>query len=171
MPWKVSRCRGGSAIPSDELKALNNARKQIDASFDLGEILVIAECKAVARSIAFDRGEPAAIEKRLKVIEVALTEADDNARWLRDNPRGFNYDITKYKSIMPIGVTPFFKEFIPSLCTRYWITKTLPRVLTPDELRERRDFRWDDPSGLCLESQHCPLEQAPSDSSRYDPGS
>ena len=113
MPWKVSP-PGGSAIPSDELKALNNARKQIDVSFDLGEILVIAECKAVARSIAFDRGEPAAIEKRLKVIEVALTEADDNARWLRDNPRGFNYDITKYKSIMPIGVTPF-KEFIPSL--------------------------------------------------------
>jgi hypothetical protein len=32
-------------------------------------------------------------------------------------------------------VSPFV-EFIPSLAPRYWLNDTLPRVMTPDELRK-----------------------------------
>jgi hypothetical protein len=112
-----------------------HSRKQIDAAFDLGEILVIAECKAKSRSIAFDRGDPTAIDMRRDLVEQALNESGEEAHWLNACRKGTKYDITKYQYLLLVDVTPF-KEFIPSLSPRYWITETLPRVLTPDELRD-----------------------------------
>src|SRR5262249_45393480 len=66
-----------SVLPSGELKAVDSTSRQIDAAFGIGELLVIAECRAVARSIAFDRGDPVALEKRRQVIETALNDIDE----------------------------------------------------------------------------------------------
>ena len=84
-------------------------------------------------SIAFDRGEPQAIEYRTNnVIERGLSEVDDKARWLATHPVGTNYDVTKYEYVLPVAISPFV-EFIPSQDTRYWVSKDVPRVLTPTE--------------------------------------
>jgi hypothetical protein len=45
--------RGGcSALPAGELKGRDGTSRQIDAAFDLGDTLIIVECRASARSIA-----------------------------------------------------------------------------------------------------------------------
>jgi len=127
--------RGGkSLLPSRQCRANGGETRQIDFATARGKHLIIAECKAVGMSIAFDRGEPEAIQYRTEnVVERALTGVDDKARWLASHPVGSNYDIRGYEDILPVAVSPFV-EFIPSLDTRYWISKDLPRVLTPREL-------------------------------------
>jgi hypothetical protein len=52
-----------------------------------------------------------------------------------EHPKGTNYDITGFSDILPIVVTPFV-EYIPSLKSYYWLSKELPRVMTPAELKK-----------------------------------
>jgi hypothetical protein len=122
-----------SALPTKPCKAPTGERRQIDYAAVCGSCLVIAECKAVGSSIAFDRGEPRAIRHRTnKVIERGLSEVDEKARWLAARPVGTNYDVTNYKYVLPVVISPFV-EFIPSRDRRYWVSKDVPRVLTPTE--------------------------------------
>ncbi len=125
-----------SLLPNKGCEATSGQKRQIDYAHAVGKHLVIAECKAVGRSIAFDRGDPAAIKYRNeKVIEATLDKADEKGRWLAQNPKGKNYDISAYEDILPIGVSPFV-EFIPSSGFRYWIADRIPRVLTPEEFKD-----------------------------------
>jgi len=128
------RC-GRSVLPAGPCKSVNGDERQVDASFELGNVLVIAECRAFARSFGIETGQPQAIKYRTDKIETALRDADEKAKWLSSNPRGTNYDITRFRKIVPLAVTPFV-EFIPSTSPYYWLTGKLPRVLTPGELRD-----------------------------------
>ena len=130
--------RGNSALPSKPLKAADGSQKQIDAAFRAGRNLVVVECKAVGRSLGVDRGDIAAVRYRNRVVEGALEECSDKARWLASHRSGSNFDITNYDRIVALAVTPFV-EFVPSLAPHYWLTPDLPRVLTPDELFSAAD--------------------------------
>ena len=122
-----------SVLPTKPCRATAGEERQIDYAVARGSHLVIAECKAVGMSIAFDRGDPEAIKYRTdNVIELALSQVDDKARWLTTHPVGTNYNVTKYDHVLPVAVSPFV-EFIPSQDTRYWVSKDIPRVLTPIE--------------------------------------
>lgn len=122
-----------SALPTGPCKSFTGERRQIDYAFPLDDYLVIAECKAVSMSIGFDRGDPKAIKYRTdKVVERGLREVDEKARWLSRNPTGTNYDVSKYNYIVPLAISPFI-EFIPSRHIYYWLSKEIPRVLTPVE--------------------------------------
>jgi len=122
-----------SILPSGPCKSMVGEERQVDYACEVNGCLIIAECKAVSRSIGFDRGDPKAIQYRTeRVVNKSLAEADEKADWLAKNPKGSNYDITGYQKILPVGISPFV-EFIPSLETKYWINNDLPRVLTPDE--------------------------------------
>lgn len=127
--------KGKSSLPVKECKALNGTKKQIDAAFSVKDTLIIGECKAIGKSIAYDRGDPVAIEFRKEKIDGALKAVDEKAKWLADNPVGTNYDIRSFRRILPIVITPFV-EFIPSLDVYYWISKDLPRVLMPSEVNK-----------------------------------
>ena len=125
-----------SVLPTSPCKAHDGTKKQIDSAYDVGTHLVIVECKAVARSIAYDRGDPKAINFRQEnVVERLLTEVDEKARWLAQHPIGRNFDISKYSDILPIGISPFV-EFMPSKRSRYWISEDYPRVLMPGKLNK-----------------------------------
>ncbi len=130
--------RGASALPTGELHATDNTSRQVDAAFALDDVLVICECRASARAIAVEKGDPTALAFRKQVVEKALTDVDEKAQWLREHPLGTNYDVRAYRHILPIGVTPF-KEFIHSRDARFWVTDDLPRVLSPGELKEALD--------------------------------
>jgi hypothetical protein len=128
--------RTSSVLPTGPCKASDGTEKQIDCAYSFGNHLIVVECKAVGRSIAYERGDPDAIAYRQKnVVERGLAEADEKATWIAKRPRGKNYDITLFKDILPIAVSPFV-EFIPSKKSRYWISNDVPRVLNPSELRE-----------------------------------
>ena len=122
-----------SVLPTKPCKTDKGESRQIDYAVACGSHLVIAECKAVGMSIAFDRGDPKAIKYRTNnVVERGLSEVDDKAKWLAVYPLGTNYDLSNYDYILPVVVSPFV-EFIPSQDRRYWISRDLPRILTPKE--------------------------------------
>ena len=122
-----------SVLPIKPCKTVSGEKCQIDYAAARGSYLVIVECKVVGRSIGFDRGDPEAIKYRTdKVVERGLYEVDKKARWLADHPVGTNYDVSQYSHILPVAVSPFV-EFIPSQDIRYWVSKDIPRVLTPIE--------------------------------------
>jgi hypothetical protein len=125
--------RGKSALPTAPCNSLSTESRQIDAAFDLNELLVITECRAVGRSFGIERGDPNALAFRRAKIDKALHDIDEKARWLASHVLGKNYDVRKYRRILPIAITPFV-EFIDSLDPRYWLSSDLPRVLSPHEL-------------------------------------
>ena len=122
-----------SVLPVKECKAIDGSKKQIDYSILSGDSLIIVECRAIWLSTAFERGDAKAIEYRNNKINEALKEIDTKAKWLIKNPKGKNYDISNYKRIIPIVITPFV-EFIPSLDYRYWLSDDFPRIMNPNEL-------------------------------------
>jgi hypothetical protein len=126
--------KGSSVLPLGACRARDGESKQVDASFALGERLIIVECRAVWRSVGFDRGDFEAIRYRNEMTDTLLADVDAKAQWLAARPVGANYDISHFVDILPLGVTPF-AEYIPSLDSRYWLSNDLPRVLTPGELR------------------------------------
>jgi hypothetical protein len=108
-------------------------KKEIDNSFGIGSTLVIVECKCNSMSLAFLKGDAGAVNYRKEKIEDAFKQVDDKAIWLSKHPIGRNYNISKYRKILPIVVTPFV-EYVHSLNKRYWLSEELPRVLIPNEL-------------------------------------
>ena len=128
--------RDASILPKRACRSAAGQEKQIDYAIAIKNILVIAECKVVGKSIAFERGDPRAIDyRRQKVVELALSEVDEKAEWLAQNPIGINYDISQYDYILPIAISPFV-EYVPSLEFRYWVVDKIPRILTPNEFRD-----------------------------------
>lgn len=124
-----------SVLPTTPCKSINGSKKQIDGSFEIGDFLLIVECKAKGQSFAFERGDIDSINFRKQFIFESLLEIDEKAKWLINNPIGTNYNITKYQGIIPIITTPF-NEFIPSLNKFYWLDKIYARVFTPAKLED-----------------------------------
>jgi len=123
-----------SPLPWKECKAHDGTRKQIDAAFCADDTLIVVECRAVARRTAVDKGDEDALGFRRKKIDKVLRDVDEKAEWLASRPVGRNYDIRRFKRILPLGMTPF-PEYIHKLDSFYWVIPRLPRVLTPSELR------------------------------------
>lgn len=121
-------------LQSGQLFASDGSSKQVDASFALGDRLLIAECRASSRSIGFEKGQPTAVEQRRSKIDVTLKDVDGKASWLANHPIGRNYDVSGFREVIGVGVMPFV-EFIPSRFEWYWLRPGVPRVLTPDELK------------------------------------
>jgi len=130
--------KGKSTLPTNQLRASNGESRQIDAAFEVNNNLVIVECRVKSWSFGFERGDPKAIKMRKDLVVKCLKDIDDKAQFLSTNPSGRNYDISRFKRIIPLGVTPFI-EHIPSLNKYFWLRKDLPRVMTPDELNDFLD--------------------------------
>ena len=109
---------------------VNGEARQIDASFALGDRLVVAKCRAVSKSVAFKRGDPKATEFRRRKLLKAFHDVDEKAHWLADHPMGRNYNASTYREILPLVVSPFV-EFAPAPTNAYRISDTLSRVTTP----------------------------------------
>jgi len=74
--------KNSTVLPITPLISINKEKKQIDASFSVGDILIIAECRAFALSIGFIRGNPESISFRTEKIQKAIMDIDEKARWL-----------------------------------------------------------------------------------------
>jgi hypothetical protein len=128
--------RGGqSQLPAGRCKALDGTSRQVDAAFACGEVLVIGECKSKRRHLGLENGSIEATEGHRQFLLNLLSEVDLRAVWLAHHPVGTNYDISGYRWIFPVGITPFV-EFIWSSNPNLWIKGPLPRILTPTELRD-----------------------------------
>ncbi len=125
-----------SILPTSQSLAFDNTSKQIDYAIGINNILVICECKLKENSIGYYKGNINSLKQRkVNVIEKSITESNEKAIWLSNNPIGKNYDITRFDYILPIGLSAF-KEFTPSTNKKYWITDDIPRVLTIEEFNK-----------------------------------
>lgn len=122
-------------LQAHRLEADDGSFKQVDGSYEVGNTLIIMECKAKEISFGSFRGDILSFEERNEHVENILKDVDDKAQWLAKHPKGSNYDITRFEKIVPIGISPF-NEFIPSLVARYWLKYPLPRVLFLSELKQ-----------------------------------
>jgi hypothetical protein len=130
--------RHGQLLPARGCNAADGTAKQIDASFRCGDVVVIAECKSTSSSIAYDRGDSAALARRRTHLDAFIDEVTAKAVWLAERPAGRNYALDQdCRWICPIVVTPFV-ERIPSLDERYWLKTDVARIMTPAELGEFR---------------------------------
>ncbi|SEG50102.1 hypothetical protein [Flavobacterium urumqiense] len=125
-----------SILPNNQCFAFDNSSKQIDYAIAINNIIIICECKLKENSIGYYKGNMESIESRRKeVIDKSINESNEKAIWLSRNPKGKNYDISKFKYLLPVGLSAF-KEFTPSTNKKYWISDTIPRVLTIEEFNK-----------------------------------
>jgi len=127
-----------SVLPVRGCKLANGGKKQVDAAFRNDNQLIIVECKVFGKSIGFYRGDPQSIRYRNERINKALSDVDEKARWLANNPIGTNFDISSFSEIIPVVVTPFV-EYIYCLDQRFWLKDGIPRVLSPIEFKRALD--------------------------------
>lgn len=111
-------------------------KREIDYSFVLRDILFICECKAVNRSVDFERGKRKALEFRKRKLQIGLEKNDDQAAWLSTHKNGRNYKVPgSVNAICPIVISPFV-EYVWSKDSELWLANDIPRILTPDEMEE-----------------------------------
>lgn len=123
-----------SDLLTKPLKNLSGKEKQIDFAILIKNILILAECKVVAKSSSYFKGSYKSINYRKeKVVIRGLREADEKAKWLAKHPKGLNYNIIGAEFILPIAVSSFI-EYIHSKDEYYWINEEIPRVLSIEEL-------------------------------------
>ena len=128
-----------SILPTKECIAKDNTRKQIDYAFSVEDLLVIVECKLKEMSLGYYKGTKESIDTRTKNVVIKSTkQVDEKAEWLTNHPVGRNYDVSRYRYILPIGLSAF-KEFIHTKDKKYWLDSRLPRVITFEELRELKE--------------------------------
>jgi hypothetical protein len=120
-------------LPTKECKSFSGDTRQIDASFERNDVLLIIECKSNDRSIGFYKGTKESLAFRKDTYNEKIEQVDDKAAWLIKEIKGTNFDISKYRKIIPIVITPFV-EYIPYDERKYWISDIIPRILTPSEL-------------------------------------
>lgn len=126
------------ALPNTPLKNINGEKRQIDASFQFENKLLIIECKVFSRSIGFDRGNKEAIQYRKDKYAEAIEQVEEKIEWLIENKEGTNFNIRKYSKIIGVVITPF-PEYIRVDERQFWLTEKIPRILTSFELIEFLD--------------------------------
>jgi len=119
-----------------KLQFLSGVQRDIDVSFLFGKVLFVIECKAFSVPPAFDRGEPSALQTRKKKIDAGLNQIDTLCQLLSKERRGKNFEVPDAVThIISIAASPF-PEYIDTRSDRYFLTPSIPRVCTPEEIAE-----------------------------------
>jgi hypothetical protein len=117
-----------------ELIATDGSKRQIDASFVVGDCLWVVECKALSQNPKIDRGSYMALRNRRESLELCLTQARTLADFVRSNPTGRNYELPPNIDRIEYAVCTPGVEWIWTRDADLWLTETVPRVCTLDEL-------------------------------------
>ncbi|MBA7642235.1 hypothetical protein ES703_49924 [subsurface metagenome] len=119
-----------------KLRFLSGTERDIDVSFLSGSVLFVIECKAFSVPPAFDRGEPDALQARKDKIDYALNQAVTLCQLLSKERKGKNFEIPGTAThIISIVASPF-PEYVDTRSDRYFLTPSIPRVCTPEEIAE-----------------------------------
>ncbi|WP_316795219.1 hypothetical protein [Pedobacter agri] len=128
-----------SYLPTGMSKGLDGSSKQVDYSVAKGNVLILVECKAVARSFGIFGGQVAAQQHRIRnVIEKGLGDVDKKIDWFMKHKIGANYDISQFTYLVGVVISAF-SEFIHSEDERYWLNDDTPRILTISEFHKLID--------------------------------
>lgn len=103
--WRPSA--RASVFRGRTLKRGNSPLTNIDAVGERDDTLLIVSCKSIPYSKEYDRGVFSAVRNASTTVRAAIERWQDVAQTLRRQPKGRNYDVTRWKQIVPIVCTPF----------------------------------------------------------------
>jgi hypothetical protein len=107
--------------------------REIDASVRLGsEHLVLFECRSMERPLDFEVGRPRTFAERQRQLTAKVAQVLSLRDFVRENPKGRNYDFSWAKTITPFVVSPFV-EWIWERTELLWHDSNTPRILQADE--------------------------------------
>lgn len=106
---------------------------EIDLMVRKHRTVFVCECFSMWMPLNFEIGDPNTIDARTAKIDEKIDQAMETCRFLSKNPTGANYDYSDVEEFIPIVISPFV-EWLPKPNDRYWISKTVPRVMAIDEL-------------------------------------
>lgn len=138
--------QAGQVEPWESQKVLkfpDGRKREIDASFRSGEVLVIVECKALVRSYLLDRGEIVTIERRWEELRTYVEIAEDKASLIAASPDGLNYATPDAVSTVVTIVCTANAEYTMSQDAAFWLDESTPRVCTTSELIRLIDEGYD----------------------------
>jgi hypothetical protein len=109
--------------------------RDIDASVRIGDVLVIFECRTSERPLNFELGTPRTLELRQEYLRQKVDQISSLVDFIRNAPRGRNYDFTWAKSVIGFVVSPFV-EWTWSRASDLWHNIDMPKILQADEAIE-----------------------------------
>ena len=128
---------GLNLLPERELRLADGSKRETDAAVRKGNVLFLLDCRTVEMPLDFEIGRPKTIAKRVELLDEKIDAVVSIAEFVRQNPKGRNYDYSWTKQIISIAVSPFM-EWMWSRDARYWLDagKNIPRILHPKETVE-----------------------------------
>lgn len=118
------------------LEFSSGVQREVDVSFLVGEALFVVECKSFSIPPAFERGEPNALQARKEKIDTAIDQVDSLSELISREPSGKNFKVPEAVTHILSMVASPFPEYLDNRSDRYFLTPTLPRVCTPEEIAE-----------------------------------
>ena len=124
-PWEVG-----------VLRSQDGRERELDASFVVGDVLYVVECKAFSANPRIDRGDYGALKGRWETLDNYLTQAKTMADYLKHNRAGRNYRVPDAVTRFEYCVCTPLAEYIPSSDKAYWFDEETPRICVLQELLE-----------------------------------
>lgn len=115
---------------------------ELDASFRVGTVLVAIDAKSIPLSPGYQRYQYGALKTRWEKFagdarhEGYIEKADKQARALAQHPRGTNYDLPSdgFTHVVTL-LCSTHPEYVDTDDPNYYLRANLPRIATPQELR------------------------------------
>ncbi|MEM7305581.1 MAG: hypothetical protein AAF682_02870 [Planctomycetota bacterium] len=128
--------------PPDELRALRRTQLRVDGDFftDLdaigcrGDDLLLVSCKSLRRTASYEQGEHATVRNRSDEVQKACRAWIDKVAHLRREPRGDNFDLSRFRRIDGVVCTPT-PIFVPLGSATEDVLPGLLRATSYGELR------------------------------------
>lgn len=94
------------ALISRDLRFNNKKITDLDAIMIVDNVLLILSCKSILLTDDYDKGNYNAIRNTTKSIEKYVSDWREKVAFFNENPVGGNYDLSSFKEISGIVVTP-----------------------------------------------------------------
>lgn len=121
-------------IAKEIKKADKTKLTDLDALGERGGRLLLVSCKSMVYSGRYDSGDYVTVRNIRTTVEEAVRFWAEVADYLKKNPKGPNYDFSKYEEIIPVVCTPHVVYVEDSFSLRF-VQPGLNAECSLDELR------------------------------------
>jgi hypothetical protein len=132
----IAATEGLTPWRSGVLRADDGRERELDASFVMGDVLHVVECKAFSANPRVDRGDYAALKGRWETLAQYLEQARTLAEFLTVDRVGRNYRVPDEITRIEYCVCTPLTENIQGDDNAYWFDDETPRICVPRELVE-----------------------------------
>lgn len=130
--FRVALANLGFDVISGVKENQYGGKREIDAAVKLNGKLYLFECFSMEKPLDFEIGNPKTFMYRNGKFLEKFLQVESARDFFLEHKVGKNYDFSDCDDIQHVVVSPFI-EWIWSSESRFWITKSIPRILNPNE--------------------------------------